>query len=224
MLTGEFQINKDFDINNLYLNLTFHNSSETFEYKNPLLDHPSNYQLIVTKFFSKVKFPLIFLEETKKNDKEKLEQGDKFLFDSYVRIEYENKKSESKVIMKNLFRPLSLKDTGSFYAPDLRTKIPEFPKNCNNIDHIDKDLEYPEIKIGQTMTRHSTTLFWYNLTEYSTIMNPQELLEIINDTVQEALTKAFDNIEKNRIGDPELANMVDKIPKNIPLYFFSIED
>ena len=81
-----YQENKDFDINNLYLNLTFHNSSETFEYRNPLLDHPSNYQLIVTKFLSKVNLPLLYLNETKKSND--TSDQEIFMYDAYVRAEF----------------------------------------------------------------------------------------------------------------------------------------
>ena len=65
----DYQLNKDFDINNLFLNLTFQSPEEEFEYREPLIDHPSNYQMIVTKFFSKVKFPLLQLPESKKTAK-----------------------------------------------------------------------------------------------------------------------------------------------------------
>ena len=58
-MSVDYQLNKDFDINNLFLNLTFQSPEEEFEYREPLIDHPSNYQMIVTKFFSNVKFPFI---------------------------------------------------------------------------------------------------------------------------------------------------------------------
>ena len=76
MFNSDYQINKDFDINNLFLNLTFHDQTEEFEFKEPLLDHPSNYQMIVTKFFSKLNFPFIQLHESKKNSRLLLQQGD----------------------------------------------------------------------------------------------------------------------------------------------------
>ena len=50
MLTADKEVNRDFNVNNLFLNLDFQHQEETFEYKWPLLDHPSNYQLIITNY------------------------------------------------------------------------------------------------------------------------------------------------------------------------------
>ena len=83
-MSVDYQLNKDFDINNLFLNLTFEKPEEEFEYREPLIDHPSNYQMIVTKFFSNIKFPIIRLQESKKTAKIALQQGDKYLFDYLV--------------------------------------------------------------------------------------------------------------------------------------------
>ena len=111
MLTGEYQTNKDFDINNLFLNLTFHNTTETFEYKEAILDHPSNYQLVVTKFLSKVNFPFIKLIESKKDTELKFwsSGSNTILLDYYVQVGFHystsrfQNKFTSNWINQNLF-------------------------------------------------------------------------------------------------------------------------
>ena len=79
-------VDLDFDINNLYLNLNFENQEETFEYKLPQLNHPSNYQMTVTKFMAKLSEPYIKLHESKKQLKPIIQQGDPFYFDYMVML------------------------------------------------------------------------------------------------------------------------------------------
>ena len=52
--------------------------------------------MIVTKFFSKVNFPLLRLNESKKNTQAALQENNKFLYDYYIRIEYETKMDKEK--------------------------------------------------------------------------------------------------------------------------------
>ena len=90
MLTSDKEVNRDFDINNLFLNLNFQHQEETFEYKWPLLDHPSNYQLIVTKFLSKTSLPYIKLHDLKKQIKEtipaEVKQGKPFNYEYMIKL------------------------------------------------------------------------------------------------------------------------------------------
>lgn len=95
-MLGDRTIDKDFDVNNVYLNLNFEDQEETFEYKYPQLDHPSNYQLTVTKFLAKLNEPYIKLHESKKQNNTIIQQGKPFYFDymvailtDYVIFEYE---------------------------------------------------------------------------------------------------------------------------------------
>ena len=151
MFNSDYQINKDFDINNLFLNLTFHKPTEEFEFKEPLLDHPSNYQMIVTKFFSKVNFPLLILNESKKNPRAALQENDKFLYDYYIRIDYDTKMDKerygvdfgTKMIIRNLFTNMREKLDVWNLEPDLKTKVDESSAMYHKIRYlIDERLEY----------------------------------------------------------------------------------
>ena len=90
MLTSDKEVNRDFDINNLFLNLNFQHQEETFEYKWPLLDHPSNYQLIVTKLLTRTSLPYIKLHDSKKQIKEtipaEVKQGEPFYYDYLIKL------------------------------------------------------------------------------------------------------------------------------------------
>ena len=94
MLTSDREYNKDFDTNNLFLNLDFQNQEETFEYKYPLLDHPSNYQLIVTKFLTRTSLPYIKLEDSKKRKvdgtipNDTIKRSDNFYYDYPIRADF----------------------------------------------------------------------------------------------------------------------------------------
>ena len=94
MLTGEYQINKDFDINNLYLNPHFTTQQKHLN-KRACVYHPSNYQLVVTKFLSKVNFPFIKLIESKKNTELKFwsTKSNTILLDYYVHVGFHYSKS-----------------------------------------------------------------------------------------------------------------------------------
>ncbi len=91
MLTSDKEVNRDFDINNLFLNLDFQHQEETFEYKWPLLDHPSNYQMIITKLLTRTTLPYIKLQEVKINSKKNAEikPGEKILFDYRIRTNFD---------------------------------------------------------------------------------------------------------------------------------------
>lgn len=223
MLTGEYQVNKDFDINNLYLNLTFHNNVETFEYKQPVLDHPSNYQMIVTKFFSKVHFPLLYLHESKKNPKVALQQGDKYYLDYYVKIEYERRGiNEGKSVLRtrnfaqNLFIVIPRKlDEGS-YKPDFQTKITRDFEDITNSEFIDTGLEY------NLLTGQAKSLYWYHLPPTLLVRSAQELVSVLNLGIDAAITRLIDNLQSVQKIDPVFWDMVKDI-KNKPAIFFFLE-
>lgn len=112
MLTSDREINRDFDVNNLFLNLDFQHQEETFEYKWPLLDHPSNYQMIVTKLLTRTSLPYIKLHESKKYIYEgipaEIGTNDNIKYDYVIKLRYDYKYKgmddyDTRVICKNLF-------------------------------------------------------------------------------------------------------------------------
>ena len=93
MLTSDKEVNRDFDINNLFLNLDFQHQEETFEYKWALLDHPSNYQLIITKLLTRTSLPYIKLHDLKKQIKEtmpaEVKPGEPFYYDYLIKLTFQ---------------------------------------------------------------------------------------------------------------------------------------
>lgn len=195
MLTGEIQDNKDFDINNLYLNLTFQEQTEHFEYKKPLIDQISNYQLIVTKFHSKTSVPFIRLHDSKKNtntllytDFSKLgtnfsTKNFNYYYDYYVEIQYQTKYNNIKFINQNLYK---LIDPYKFYLEKeekpvvIETSL-DAKKEITNQKYIDINYDYPS----------TNKKYWNFITKENEIYSPSQLLGIINYSIQKAFERFF---------------------------------
>ena len=224
-MSVDYQLNKDFDINNLFLNLTFQSPEEEFEYRDPLIDHPSNYQMIVTKFFSKVHFPLLQLPESKKNPKIALQQGDRYLYDSYVHLQYTRagnvEKGEQAIMRRhlkqNLFAVLPHDLNEGNFKPDYRTKIEENFKDIDNVNYIDEDLEYN----GQT--RKAKPLYWYHIPAQNEIYSPQELVVILNNALDAALERMIDEVKDSVEADPTFADAMFYL-EGKPAMFFEYEN
>lgn len=211
-----FQENKDFDINNLYLNLTFHNSTETFEYRNPLLDHPSNYQLIVTKFLSKVNLPLLYLDETKKSNNTSDENI--FMFDAYVRAEFTVADSAlyptTHSIKKNIFlwRDENDYETTSIAKTLLMPYTEEFGK------YIDRRKEY-----GQKSTT-PVSVYWYKNANYNYVYSPQQIIEMINNAIIRLYRECQSILMKDDAKDKVFQGYINKMGKQVIPYFLSLEN
>lgn len=195
MLTGEIQDNKDFDINNLYLNLTFQEQTEHFEYKKPLIDQISNYQLIVTKFHSKTSVPFIRLHDSKKNtntllytDFSKLgtnfsTKNFNYYYDYYVEIQYQTKYNNIKFINQNLYKII---DPYKFYLEKeekpvvIETSL-DAKKEITNQKYIDINYDYPS----------TNKKYWNFITKENEIYSPSQLLGIINYSIQKAFERFF---------------------------------
>lgn len=105
---------KDFNVNNVYLNVNFEDWEETFEYKYPVLDHPSNYQMTVTKFKANLSEPYIKLHESKKQTKMILQEGDPFYFDysiafrsDHLNVTYRSEGKKKVIDKKNIIERIS---------------------------------------------------------------------------------------------------------------------
>ena len=225
MLTGEYQINKDFDINNLFLNLTFHNTTETFEYKEAILDHPSNYQLVVTKFLSKVNFPLIKLIESKKQG----ELLDPYvIFDYYVHLGYNYVDSTSRYkthynwINQNLFVGRTDRGTAFHYCFD-----GELPSKMTNRKYIDKDKEIHANKETGTFSRNN--VYWKDPATNNAIYSVHEFVQILNDALNTVFYRfqyKIDNDAENHVtkNDPWWTTDVYPNIKNKHVAFFKYEN
>lgn len=221
-----YQENKDFDVNNLFLNLTFHNSSETFEYRNPLLDHPSNYQLIVTKFLSKVNLPLLYLTETKKHKNtegdsfEKLTEKTKYYYDAHVRAEY-SIVTETDTIFPFQFKKLSLiRNTKDEVKPLARTKLKPLDISYIRDETMDVNNDYKIQDGGEKQN----ILFWYKDPKYNYVYSPQQVIEMMNNAIWDLFKKVnTDMYLYYKDYDTYFYSYFEKY-KEIHPYFFTIEN
>ena len=238
MLSGEFQVNKDFDINNLYLNLTFHKATETFEYKNPLLDHPSNYQLVVTKFLSKVNFPYIRLHETKKNPTLIMCGSKLFIYDYFIRIIYRRQGSEGfGDINYNTFlqTPYGIEEHEGTIEPMLKTKIKNY-EDLDSTDYIDEYSEYKkvdddnddddgdndDIDDDDDIKRKPKQLYWFHENEKTRIYNIQDFVSILNVSLSDAFERMMNELA-NAVGEDAVFEEFKKKYDGMILMFFRYE-
>lgn len=194
MLTGDNEEDKDFDVNNLYVNLDFDRHENTFTYKHPIIDHPSNYQMTVTKFFSKTKLPYIELHECKKvNDPvgDGIKFGDKILFDYMIQLRYklpeESDDAEYSFINQNLFKfnNSSYSITSDMYS--VTNRVGDFiVDDDENTEFIDYDQEYAYYK-GTGWRQRS--LNWYDTIGYREIYSLEEIYQMINDALNALITR-----------------------------------
>lgn len=189
----EYQINKDYDINNLYLDLTFQNQTEHFEYKKPLIDQISNYQLIVTKFHSKTSVPFIRLHDSKKNedssyyphDQDPIKEGSLYkggsrlyFYDYYIQIQYQIDALKFRFINQNLYKVI---DSQKFLLEkdlkpiifDVELENEENTKNARYVDHLEFGKER----------------YWNFLPKENEIYSPSQLLNIINYSIQKSIER-----------------------------------
>lgn len=209
MLTGDREINKDFDINNFFLNLDFQNHEEKFTYKYPLIDQPSNYQMVVTKFFSKTSLPFIKLFENKKIAVKELGEKSKFPFDYVIRIDFDycaigthriEQKNNLFTYVKEPMLP-SLRVFQEMFTNNTGLTEKDFPNSeefkkffykireewlPENSDYIDMEREYTWKESNTDRGNFAwvtKNLYWYDSKELGYIYSPSQLLEIINNTL-----------------------------------------
>lgn len=186
MLTAETHTNKDFDLNNLTLNLDFQNHEEKFVYKYPLIEHPSNYQVVVSKFFSKTTMPIMRLHESKANLMQRITQP--FFYDYMVRIEFSDKDAVKYFINSRL---------GDIYLKEETRRdfyITQLVGNMANVGFVagrDYIVENGVIK--------DTRRLWYPALDKGKIYSVQKMLELINFSFYMLLTSFWEKVDNDSV-------------------------
>ena len=205
MLTSDREVNRDFDVNNLFLNLDFQHQEETFEYKWPLLDHPSNYQLIVTKLLTRTSLPYIKLHETKKQINQAVNPGEPFYYDYQMKLYFDeinepsvNEFKDELSSYKNTVRCENLSRCnyttftffGKCFAERKEKEKLDINKLYNYIDAAElEDLQQPFV--------------WFDSGEHRNIYTLEQVFHIINNTLTNifnAVTQRYLESYKKQIG------------------------
>lgn len=186
MLTADLDNDKDFEVNNLFINLDFTQQEETFEYKWPILEHPSNYQMLVTKFFSKTSLPYIKMEQ-RESDNEILMRGENHYFDYHVFLyyvtKYENGKYEGKYLTSTLYNMCSCsEDHKSLYKLTIKEQKDDEEK--------DNDEDEEDIYEYNTYYTHKTY-------EANKIYSPIQFINMINNSLFDIIQKFIDAKDKD---------------------------
>ena len=197
MLTSDKEVNRDFDINNLFLNLDFQHQEETFEYKWALLDHPSNYQLIITKLLTRTSLPYIKLHDLKKQIKEtmpaEVKPGEPFYYDYLIKLTFQ----EIKDFYYNgdeIDDPFDNKflDAPSSYTTRIRienlkrfnTTSESFSRKCfaNKKSNINNK-EIANYVDAKELKKLKYPFCWFDSGEYRNIYSLREIIHMINNTL-----------------------------------------
>lgn len=210
MLTADKENNRDFDNNNLFLNLDFQHQQETFEYKWPLLDHPLNYQMIVTKFLTRTTLPYIKLHETKRTIQKPetawIEPEEDIRYDYVVDLNaWYNK------FRKNIF-------TYNYTDDKIKNKCKAIRKKADltKIDSIVTD-EERGVKFGEPF-------YWFDSGEHRDIYSLNTIYQMINHAlckIMNELNEYFVQYHKDKYFTK---NIVQKTFKWAEPIFFTLED
>ena len=195
MLTSDKEVNRDFDINNLFLNLDFQHQEETFEYKWPLLDHPSNYQLIVTKLLTRTSLPYIKLHENKTNKKSlgqvSFNKKDKIYFDYLIKMKYHVKEKEKTIPYETTMRIHTYDNIEATFEKKCFPFLTDDPQKINNEDIKEKYLNISGKQIF--LDDMKQTWVWYDVGEHRNIYSLDRVFHMINNTLYELVkTMCFD--------------------------------
>lgn len=198
MLTSDREVNRDFDVNNLFLNLDFQHQEETFEYKWPLLDHPSNYQMIVTKLLTRTTLPYIKLHESKKRNKEPpLEYNDYIVYDYIIKLRYTvctNVIEETRYYTTFQLNQNLIKYNNSYKTKlyDASRIVPEARAGMSVqyfFDYCDNGEEYID-----------STPYWYDSKSHRDIYSLEQIYQMINCTLYK-LTQTYVNLPEEYPND-----------------------
>ena len=195
MLTSDKEVNRDFDINNLFLNLNFQEHEETFEYKWPLLDHPSNYQLIVTKLLTRTSLPYIKLHDSKKQIKEmipaEVKQGEPFYYDYLIKLYFQG--------INPPFKDTFFDDPGSYKLRIASQNL--FCIQNINMTYTEKCFANKKSDINKSIIGHFVRLkelsklnypfVWFDSQWYREIYTLDQVFHMINNTLSEILNSMF---------------------------------
>ena len=188
MLSTDKEVNKDFNINNLFLNLDFQKQEETFEYKYPLLDHPSNYQVIVSKFLTRTSLPYIKLHDSKKT-----RSDNRFYFYDYsIKLVFDyiiDGEKKTKEINQFLCSPRFLE-----------RKEPIFFIGKKRLED-EKEIEYWKqyIDYGREYPLDNDIFFNYQFDSRTQrdVYSLTEIFRLINRTLEELFSRFFEDEDIN---------------------------
>lgn len=217
MLTADKEVNRDFDINNLFLNLDFQHQQETFEYKWALLDHPSNYQMIVTKFLSRTTLPYIKLHETKRTIEDPktawIGPGEKIFFDYVVKLNFDvYNLDEDEGYTQNIF-------TYNYTNTQIHDKcyVIQNVKKCEDMYNKRDFLSWDEMAYSV-----DKPLYWFNIGEHRDIYSLDQIYQMISNAL---CTMTNDYIANHEKDDTYFAkNIIRKIFKRAKPIFIILED
>lgn len=213
MLTTDKEENRDFDVNNLFLNLDFQHQEETFEYKWALLDHPSNYQMIVTKLLTRTSLPYIKLHETKKTIQDVktawIEPGEQIFFDYTIKLRH-SKDIDEEMYMQNIF-------TYNYTDKQIHDKCYVIKKDKLDITNVKDFLSWDEMADNR-----EKPFYWFNTSEHRNIYSLDQIYQMISN----ALCAMMKNYIKDHEHDKDYfaTNIVSKIFKLAEPIFMILED
>lgn len=210
MLTSDREVNRDFDVNNLFLNLDFQHQEETFEYKWPLLDHPSNYQMIVTKLLTRTSLPYIKLHDSKrtvKNEKKPyIKPEEQIYFDDVVHL-----CTSYGCYMHNIFTYNYSNDT-IYNKCDVKHKHADIV----NIDHFITNEEFSH-HMGKTF-------YWFDSGEHRNIYSLNTIYQMINHALCTTMDELIEYFERKHKDKYFTKNIIQKKFKWTEPIFFTLEN
>ena len=226
MLSSDRQINKVFDINNLFLNLDFQKQEETFQYKHAILDHPSNYQCIVTKLLTRTSLPYIKLHESKKRNiagnKPEILPNRYFFYDYMVKMTADVAKQEENQIGYRLeiTNPLRRRNlTRTTYNPERYVQLVEY-YNEKYKSFIEPDNDYNfEINFGGAFGRKNQ--YWINSGIHKNIYSLRTLYQMLDFTINICTNDLFSRDEWKT--DPNFLPTVNLLNQVRPI-FITVEE
>ena len=187
MLTSDREVNRDFDVNNLFLNLDFQHQEETFEYKWPLLDHPSNYQMIVTKLLTRTTLPYIKLHESKKRNKSPpLKYNDYIAYDYMIKLRCQYIKDKNtlsyETINQNLIKFNNSKRTPISNYKNILNQHPEGVDKSFVVNFCNREEEYQKLRPNGEYAQEGV-LNWFDSKSHRDIYTLEQIYQMINVTL-----------------------------------------
>lgn len=189
MLTSDREVNRDFDVNNLFLNLDFQHQEETFEYKWPLLDHPSNYQMIVTKLLTRTSLPYIKLHETKtynKRDQDYLKENDKVIFNYEVKMKFDFLSHENYLSAERQNSLFTYNNLGARIDKKCFPLLTDDPQKINNNDLKERYEKVLGIEIDNI--NQINPWIWYDVGEHRNIYSLDRVFHMINNALKSTIS------------------------------------
>ena len=213
MLTTDKEENRDFDVNNLFLNLDFQHQEETFEYKWALLDHPSNYQMIVTKLLTRTSLPYIKLHETKRTIKDAkkpwIGPEEDISYDYVVKL-WVRRGFDAHNYIQNIF-------TFNYSGTNIIDKCYTIKRGGDIVKLVG------HVPGKEITTKKDEPFYWFNTGEHRDIYSLNQIYQMINHTLNTMINSFIEdqNYSDNFNG---IKNNYWKKFKWVEPIFFVVED